>query len=368
MTSIEAASLGDTFEAPTEAALLPLEASGVSFDWRRVADALDASGLALDLGFAPRRFAGGLANINMLVKIDGAFAVFRRPPDGPLPKGGHDMAREHRVLSGLAGVLPLAPRSVHYCGDPDVSGAPFQILEYRPGRTIRGSALAPLPETPETGAALSRLLVETLVKIHAVDTVAAGLGDLGRPEGFLQRMAKGWVGRAEAVLDGGLTTAARELVDWLGRSPGAGEVNAVLLHNDLKLDNVVLRNDNLSVEAVLDWDMATRGDALFDLGILLSYWAEPNDPPCMAALDQMPTARPGFPSREEAANAYAALSGRSLDGFRVPRVLAMFRLAVIFHQLNALQAHNADRHARASALDPNEIFEFALDVANGRTF
>jgi aminoglycoside phosphotransferase (APT) family kinase protein len=278
------------------------------------------------------------------------------------------MAREHRVLSGLAPVLPLAPRSLHYCGDVAIAGAPFQILEYRAGRTVRGGDLAPLPDTAESGAALSRLLIATLAKIHAVDTAAAGLDDLGRPEGFLRRTAAGWTARAEAVLDGKLSTAARELVAWLERHPGAEADAPVLLHNDFKLDNLVLGADRVEVEAVLDWDMATRGDALFDLAALLSYWSEPGDPACMAALNQMPTARPGFLSREAAAAAYAGLTGRSLHGFIVPRVLAMFRLGVVFHQLRALQMHESDRQPRLSGLDADDLFVFALDVANGRAF
>lgn len=353
---------------PSDTALLPISASGVSFDWRQVAIELEKHGHSLDLDFTPRRFAGGLANINMLLKIDGTFAVFRRPPDGPLQKGAHDMAREHRVLKGLAPILALAPRSLHYCSDVAIAGAPFQILEYRGGRVLRGTSLEPLPETPETGAALSNMLLEALARIHAVSPAAAGLAELGRPEGFMQRTAQGWIARAEAVLDGKLPTAARELVDWLQRNHRADDAMPVLLHNDFKLDNILLHNDDIAPSTVLDWDMATRGDALFDLATLLSYWVEADDPPCMMALNQMPTARPGFFSREEAAARYAILSGRPLEGFVFPRVLAMFRLGIVFHQLSALHAANPDRLERFSDLNPDDIFAFSLDVASGRTF
>jgi aminoglycoside phosphotransferase (APT) family kinase protein len=111
--------------------------------------------------------------------------------------------------------------------------------------------------------------------------------------------------------------------------------------------------------------MATRGDPLLDLATLLSYWTEPGDPPAMIALNQMPTARPGFLSREAAAAAYAARSGRSLDGLLVPRVLAIFRLAVVFHQL---QAQNPALKARLARLDPDDLFLFARDVAHGKLF
>ncbi|MFC4595731.1 phosphotransferase family protein [Sphingobium tyrosinilyticum] len=353
--------------APAGAVLRSLEESAVSFDWDNVASYLAGHGLILDLSEPPRRFAGGLANINMLLRIDGGYAVFRRPPDGPLPKGAHDMKREHRVLHGLAPVLPLAPRSLHFCEDGSVAGAPFQILEYRGGRSVRGSDIAPLPDTAETGATLSRLLIDTLSQIHAVDTDAAGLGDLGRPEGFLARTISGWIARGDAILKGQMCAAGREVADWMQAQP-APDADPVLLHNDFKLDNVLLKPDVIAPEVVLDWDMATHGDPLVDLATLLSYWTEPGDPQCMIALDQMPTARSGFLSREDAANAYAASSGRSLDNFRLHRVLAIFRLAVVFHQLAALKVNNPAATPQQAALNPDDLFIFALDVARGKMF
>lgn len=351
---------------PREADLLSADESTVSFDWRRVADELAHKGFALDRDFVPRRFAGGLANINMLVRVDDEFAVFRRPPDGPLPKGAHDMAREHRVLSRLAPILPLAPRSLIFCDDIEVAGAPFQILEYRDGRLIRGDRLAPLPDTPETGRALSDMLIETLAQVHEVDADSAGLGDLGRPEGFMARTAKGWTARALAVCGETLSIAACEVADWLQHHPAPDTDRPVLIHNDFKLDNLLLASDRIAPIALLDWDMATRGDPLYDLASLLSYWTEPGDPPCMHQLRQMPTARAGFPSRAEAAEVYSQRSGRSLRGLLYRRVLATFRLGVVFHQLRALAVGNPRMEARLAGLDPDDLFVFALDLAQGR--
>jgi aminoglycoside phosphotransferase (APT) family kinase protein len=284
-----------------------------------------------------------------------------------LPKGAHDMAREHRVLHALAPVLPLAPRSLHFCGDAEIAGAPFQILEYRAGRAVRGSSLDPLPDTPETGTALSVLMTDTLARIHAVDPAASGLGDLGRPEGFLTRTAKGWIARAEAICGEALSTAGREVAAWL-EAQTPREAQPVLLHNDIKLDNMLLHPDRIEVAAVLDWDMATRGDPFFDLATLLSYWTEAGDPPCMTALDQLPTARAGFMTREQAAQDYAARTGRSLAGFEFSRVLAVYKTAVVFHQLRVIQAGNAAFAARYAALDPDDLFVFALDIARGKVF
>ena len=142
------------------------------------------------------RLPGGLANQNYRVTLDGATAVLRRPPDGPLPPGAHDMAREHRILVALPPVLPFVPRGLFLCTDPAVIGVPFQIMEYRAGRVIG----ATLPDDlASAGAALSETMLRTLAAIHAVDANAVGLGDLGKPAGFLARAVEGWVRRGIAA-------------------------------------------------------------------------------------------------------------------------------------------------------------------------
>lgn len=358
----------DLAPPPPEAKLLPAGQCAAAIDWTRVADHLDARGHSFDRNFAPRQFEGGLANVNVLVRVDGLFAVLRRPPEGPIPKGAHDMAREHRVLHGLSPVLPLAPRSLHYCDDPAVAGAPFQILEYRAGRLVKGDRMDPLPDSPEVGAAVSRMLVETLVRVQSVDLDAAGLADLGRPDGFLARTAAGWMRRAEAICGDDLCTAARETADWLSRTTPRESESPTLLHNDFKLDNLLLHPERIEPVALLDWDMATRGDPLYDLASLLGYWAEPGDPECMHRLRQMPSARAGFLTRTEACELYARLSGRPLDEFLYPRVLAMFRQGVVFHQLRALGHNNARLAEHLAGIDPDDLFAFALDLAKGRAF
>jgi aminoglycoside phosphotransferase (APT) family kinase protein len=342
----------------------------VAIDWPGVAAHLARYGMTLDLGFAPRRFAGGLANINMLVRVDGDWAVFRRPPAGPLPRGSHDMAREHRVLSRLWRHLPFAPRSLHFAADCPAAGAPFQILAYVPGRVVRGDSLAPLPDTVEIGRTLSEMLIETLIRIHAVGTAAAGLHDLGWPAGFLARTAAGWIGRARAVLGETVSPSCAFVIDWLERMPVPETAEPTLLHSDFKLDNIILAEDAIAPAAVVDWDMATRGDPLFDLATLLSYWTEPGDPPCMHRLAQMPTARPGFHTRVQVARAYGERTRRSLDGFQYHRVLAMLKLGVVFHQLHR-------RYANEGATDPrvagfaalaDGLLDFTAEIARGRCF
>lgn len=347
-------------------AVLRSRADSWPLDWDAVGVYLRDRGLALDADFAPRQFAGGLANLNFLVRIEGGWVVLRRPPPGDLPPGANDMKREHRLLSRLWQALPFAPRSLHLCEDPAVAGAPFQLLEYREGIVLRGTSLAPLDARAGLPEALAAMLVETLADIHAVDTAAVGLDTLGRPEGFVQRTAEGWIMRAERVCAGTLSPAAAELARWLRRHCEGAGGDVTLLHNDFKLDNIIIDGASLRPVAVLDWDMGTRGDPLFDLATLLSYWTEAGDPPCMHRLSQMPTAAPGFPTREAVAAAYAARTGRSLAAFRPIRVLAMFKLAVVFHQL--FERFKPDPRYDGFDRLAEDLFAFTLDIANEKTF
>ncbi|MFA7670446.1 MAG: phosphotransferase family protein [Burkholderiaceae bacterium] len=339
-------------------------------DTAAVAARLAQDGLHLDPRLVPRQFAGGLANLNYLIRVNDSWAVLRRPPSGPLPPGAHDMAREHRLLSVLWQGLPLAPRSLLLCTDPSVIGVPFQILEFRSGLTLRGDSLNPLEPGAELGARLSDTLIATLARVHAVELGALGLGTLGRPEGFFQRQVQGWLGRAAHITHGELPATARQLADWLQACATPEDKGPVLLHSDFKLDNLLLDPKTLQATTLVDWDMGTRGPALFDLATMLSYWTEADDPDCMHQLAQMPTALPGFITREAAATAYARVTGRDISNIRPWRVLTIFKLAVVF-----LQLHH--RHLTGETIDPryatfgalgHDLFAFALDVAKERLF
>lgn len=372
---VQSAREGDTATGREEAgvpagvALRSIADSRVQ-DWPAIARYLAAHGIVLDLAFAPRQFAGGLANLNFLLRLENGWAVLRRPPDGPLPPGAHDMQREHRILSRLWRALPLAPRSLHLCEDERIAGVPFQILEFRPGIAVRGDGLAPLPPTAETGARLSAMLIETLAAIHAVDPAQVGLGDLGRPKGFFARTARGWIERAERATDGAMSPAARAIASWLADVEAPDAAAPALLHNDFKLDNVLIDGETLAPIAIVDWDMGTRGDPLFDLATLLSYWSQADDPPAMHRLAQMPTARPGFLTREAAAEAYGRATGRSLGHLKPYRVLTMLKLGVVFHQLHARHRAGETTDARYAGFGKlaDELFEFTLDIVNDKKF
>ncbi len=334
-------------------------------NWPAVAAHLAQHGLRMTSD-APTRFPGGLANRNYLMQLESGAVVLRRPPPGPLPPGAHDMAREHRILSRLPDALPVAPRSLHLCVDPTIMGVPFQILEYRPGRIIR----ATLPDDlADQGAALSATMLQTLAAVHAVDTGALGLDTLGRPDGFLGRAVAGWHRRGLAVADPPTARLLDELGAWLVAN-AVPDGPPTLLHNDFKLDNLILDPTTLTPVALVDWDQGTRGDPLFDLATLLSYWTEPGDPQAMHDLQQMPTASPGFWTREQAAHHYATITGRDLTHFRFYRVLGVVKLGVIFLQLHALFRSGATTDKRFEAFGNvgSGVLEFAGTIAAGNVF
>ncbi len=341
----------------------------VPLDWAAVRAYLARNGLRLDDDPPPRQFAGGLANLNYLIHLDGRPAVLRRPPLGELPAGAYDMTREFRILSRLPDALPFVPRGLFLGADASVIGVQFQIIEYRPGLVIREHIPPELAGRPEVGARLSQVLLETLAAIHAVDAEAVGLEDLGRPAGFLARGVSGWRRRGLAALEEGSEALHAELGDWLERHLVPDGAPA-LLHNDFKLNNVILDPRDLSPVAVVDWDQGTRGDPLFDFATLLSYWVHEDDPPALHDMAQMPADEGGFFPREQAVADYAALSGRDMSDFLFHRVLAMYKLGVIFLQLGLRWRSGATTEPRYAGLTAigTGIVEFAHEIARGRAF
>lgn len=341
----------------------------VPIDWEAVRTHLAAHGHRLDNDPPPRQFAGGLANLNYLIHLDGKPAVLRRPPMGDLPAGAYDMAREFRILSRLPDALPFIARGLHLCDDPSVIGQRFQIIEYRPGLVIREHMPPALAHRQDIGDRLSQVMLETIAAIHAVDTKAIGLDDLGRPEGFLSRAVSGWRKRGLAAKEDGTETLHREVGTWL-------ETNIVpegppgLLHNDFKLNNMILDPVTFSPRAVVDWDQGTRGDPLFDFATLLSYWIHADDPWAMHDMEQMPAVEACLCPRLEAVAAYARISGRDVSNILFHRVLSMYKLSVIFLQLGFRYRSGATaepRYAPLSAVGTG-ILEFTHEIARGRAF
>ena len=232
----------------------------------------------------------------------------------------------------MPNALPFIAHGLYLCDDASIIGQRFQIIEYRPGLVIREHLPAELAHRPEIGVRLSQVLLETIAAIHAVDTKAVGLDDLGRPDGFLARGVSGWRKRGLTAMEPGTETLHIDVGKWLEQNlvpdgpPG-------LLHNDFKLNNMILDPDNLSPRAVVDWDQGTRGDPLFDFATLLSYWIHADDPWAMHDMEQMPALEACLCTRQEAVATYARLSGRDMSNFLFHRVLAMYKFLSFFCSL-----------------------------------
>lgn len=271
----------------------------------------------------------------------------RRPPHGELPKSAHDMGREYRVLSRLWEEYAPAPRAMLYCDDRSIIGAPFFIMERRRGIVIKKREPLPamLSEAPEACARVSAGFIDALADLHRVAYERIGLGALGRPEGFFGRQVKSWMERWERA-----RTRAVPLMNRLGAWFAANLPDAqppALIHNDFFLHNVMIAPDDPGrIVAVLDWEMATIGDPMVDLGIALAYWRDRSDPEELLALNpgENHTLRPGFMTRAELAERYARRTGRELRGIDYYVGWAYWKNATVVEQLYA-------RYARGDTSD-----------------
>lgn len=291
------------------------------------------------------QFPSGHSNLTYLIRVDGAEFVLRRPPFGTRVKGAHDMGREFRVLSKLHAVYPPAPKPLLYCEDPEVLGAPFYLMQRLRGMVVRRELVPPLAGAPDACRVLSRAMVDNLARLHAVDLDAAGLRDFGKPEGYVRRQIEGWTKRWQDAR----TDEVPEMESvgrWLAERMPA-ESDAAIIHNDYKLDNMLLDPEDPSrITGVLDWEMATIGDPLMDLGTALSYWAQADDPPEFLACAISPTASPGFFTRREVVERYGEVSGRVMGDPSYYYVYGLFKLAVILQQIYYRYVHGLTRDER----------------------
>jgi aminoglycoside phosphotransferase (APT) family kinase protein len=296
------------------------------------------------------QFASGYSNLTYLVRAGGREMVLRRPPVGSKVKTAHDMGREHLILTRLRPVYELVPETIASCADPAVLGFPFYLMERVRGAILRGPE-SPAALPPATARALAEALIANLARLHALDWRAAGLGELGRPEGYAGRQVRGWSERYR----GSQTDELPELeaaAAWLAANVPA-EAGAALVHNDYKHDNLVLDPEDLArIRAVLDWEMATVGDPLMDLGTSLGYWVEAGDPEELRRLAFGPTALPGNPTRAELAELYAAASGRDLARLPFYYAFGLFKIAVIAQQIYFRWQQGLTKDPRFGALLP----------------
>lgn len=258
--------------------------------------------------------------------------VLRRPPFGSKVKSAHDMGRENKVLSALSKSYPKAPKPLIYTEDESIIGSPFYIMERVNGIILRNNRGFAATLSEEMMGKIAESLVETMVELHNLDYQKIGLGDLGKPEGYVSRQVYGWTKRYQNAKTDDYPEFER-VAKWLADNIPA-EAGASIIHNDYKHDNVVLDAQDLTkVKAILDWEMCTVGDPLMDLGTTLAYWPNPNDPPLLKMAAGFPSALPGNPTRHELIQLYAEKSGRNMDDYVFYFAYGQFKLAGVVQQI-----------------------------------
>lgn len=276
--------------------------------------------------FAYELIAGGRSNLTFRVRDGERSFVLRRPPLGHVLPTAHDMAREHRVLSALAGTDVPVPRPLALCEDTAVNDAVFYVMEDRPGVILQLGDDGTFAPSEAERRRIGEALADTLATLHAVVPAEVGLADFGRPEGYVERQVRRWSKQWE----GNRTAPCPEIDQLLARLANAvpSHSDATIVHGDYRLGNMALDPDDPGrVVAIYDWEMATLGDPLADLGYTLIYWIEAGEEDFVASGGI--SARPGFPTRDELVARYAAASGRAVESVDFYQVLAYTKLAVI---------------------------------------
>ena len=274
-----------------------------------------------------QQFRSGASNLTYLLQYPGLDLVLRKPPVGTKAASAHDMKREFLIQSRLQPVYPLVPSMVAMCDDQSVMGSDFYVMERVVGDIFRRDV--PEGVTPADVSVMADSLINGLVQLHAVD--ATILDELNKGPGYVQRQVEGWSKRYRNALTDDVPNGEKVMA-WLEANRPA-DVASCVIHGDWRIDNVVFNLEQARIVGVLDWELATVGDPLMDLGSSLAYWVDRDDEPAFAALRRQPSHLPGMPTREEFVQRYLQLSGRRCDDFTFYEVFGLFRLAVIIQQI-----------------------------------
>lgn len=277
------------------------------------------------------QFPGGHSNLTYLVRYGTHEFVLRRPPVGPVAPTAHDMPREFNLLTVINPRFPLAPKPVLLCEEASVIGVPFYLMERRRGFIVRQTLDGALNDDLELRRRLSETVVDTLVALHAVDIYESGIVKIGKPEGLVGRQVRGWADRWQRSKTGKLPEMDK-VIEWLDQKMPPESPAATIVHNDFKLDNLMLdAADPSRVIAVLDWEMTTVGDPLIDVGLVLTYWTMKGGG--QASSLRAVTNGPGWMTREEIIQRYEAKTGRDLSGILFYETFARFKVAVVIQQI-----------------------------------
>jgi aminoglycoside phosphotransferase (APT) family kinase protein len=273
------------------------------------------------------QFRSGASNLTYLLQYPGRELVLRRPPVGTKAVSAHDMKREYLIQSRLHSVYSLVPGMIALCEDHSVMGSDFYVMERVVGQIFRRDIAQEI--TASDIEVMADSLISGLVQLHGVD--ASILGELNKGPGYVARQVEGWSKRYRNALTDDVPDGEKVMA-WLDTNKPE-DVDSCIIHGDWRIDNVVFDLEHSRIVGVLDWELATVGDPLMDLGSALAYWVDHDDEPGFAALRRQPSHLPGMPTREQFVAKYLQLSGRKCDDFTFYEVFGLFRLAVIIQQI-----------------------------------
>lgn len=347
--------------------------AGEAFDLARVEAYLRAH--IAEMGDGPlevEQFAAGHSNLTYLLRAGDWEGVLRRPPLGPVAPKAHDMAREAKFLQALAPQFALAPRPYLLAEERDLLGAPFFVMERKRGVVLDRTWPDVWAQTPANARKVAEAAIDTLVALHHVPFHGTELALLGRPEGYMERQVHGWIERYERAKTADVSAAAR-VATWLREQltrsavqASTAAAQATIVHNDFKLNNMLVAPDDPSrVTAVLDWEMATLGDPLCDLAVMLSYWAQEGDSELLQQGLSPLTRLPGFPTRDELIELYATRSGRDVQAMDFYLAFAYFKVAVICQQIYYRYHNGQTQDPRFAAMGnmAQHLIELSAEVA-----
>ena len=287
----------------------------------------------LDGSLKLTQFPGGHSNLTYHAQIGEREFVLRRPPFGTKAKTAHDMGREYRIQKALRPVYPYCPEPLAYTEDESIMGCPFYVMERIRGLIVRGDFPDGMKLAPDQVRSLYSNLLDVQIELHKLDYKALGLENFGKPEGYVKRQVEGWSKRYRAARTPDVPDC-EAVMAWLAEKMPPDFPDPALIHNDFRLDNAVLDlDDPLRVIGVLDWEMATLGDPLMDLGGSMAYWVQADDPEEFMHMKMQPSLEKGAPTREEQVRMYAERTGWNVDNFDFYYIFGLFRLGVIAQQI-----------------------------------
>ncbi|MGH3498707.1 MAG: phosphotransferase family protein [Nocardioidaceae bacterium] len=290
------------------------------------------------------QFPGGASNLTYLLSYPGRNLILRRPPPGAKARGAHDMHREFVIQQRLKPVYDCVPTMVAFCADREVIGSDFYVMEPIVGRILRRDLPPGLELSPDQASELCRTMVDRLVELHAVDPATGGLTEIGKGTGYVGRQVSGWSDRFRRARTDNVP-GFESVMSWLDAEQ-PDDVRTCVIHNDYRFDNAVLSLDEpLRVIGVLDWEMATLGDPLMDLGSAMAYWIQHDDEPAFQAMRKQPTDLPGMWSRAQVVEHYLSRTGLTCHSWTFYEVFGLFRIAAILQQIYV-------RYARGQTHNP----------------